>query len=110
MVNHIVIAWVLVGGVAGCRSKCARGMDLTGKYTEFKDTMCKCKAGDATCAKHVEDDLAKWTVEQQDTVELDSNKMDPKEAEEMAKKLAPIQTEYAKCMTAAMTATTASNK
>ena len=101
--NKIMFALAVVSvfGVAGCKKKGAA--DMSGKYTEFKDNMCKCKAGDSACAQKVSDDMTKWAAEQAKTMGTEAAKMDPKEAEEMAKTITPIMTEYTKCMTAAMT-------
>ena len=97
--TKILFALVFVASVTGCKKK--SGGDMTGKYTEFKDAMCACKAGDTACAKKVSEDMAKWAADMAKSAEKD--KVDPAEAAEMAKKLEPINTELAKCMTAAMT-------
>ena len=104
--KQIMFAFVAVLSLAsttGCKKKAGGGADMTGKYTEFKDAMCKCKAGDAACANKVQEDMNKWTKEQAASMGTEAAKMDPKEAEEMTKKITPIMTEYGKCMTAAMT-------
>ena len=103
--NKIMLAFVAVLSIAsftGCKKK-GGAADMSGKYTEFKDAMCKCKAGDSACANKVQEDMNKWTQEQAKTMGTEAAKMDPKEAEEMTKKITPIMTDYGKCMTAAMT-------
>ncbi len=91
---------VMVGALlsfAACGKKDS-GPDMTGKMTEFKDAMCKCKAGDSACANKVLEDQKKWADGMAKSADKGA-KADP----EMAKKLEPITAEYGKCMTAAMT-------
>jgi hypothetical protein len=92
----IRIVFLLVAVLSfGCGSK---GGDAVGKYTEFKDAMCKCK--DADCAKKVTDDMSKWGQEM--AKKEGDKKPDAKEVAEMAKKMQPIMAELTKCTTAAM--------
>jgi hypothetical protein len=95
---------VMIGliAIAGCGKKKGGAADTSAKMTEFKDAMCKCKAGEADCAKKVLDDQKKWGDEMAKTADKDA-KPDPAEAAEMAKKMEPIMADYTKCMTAAMT-------
>ena len=101
--NKTLLTTVSILALAGCGKKKAGDSDMTAKYTEFKDAMCKCKAGDSACAKKVTDDQMKWGQEMAKTADTNA-KVDPNEAAEMAKKMEPIMAEYNKCMTAAMTA------
>lgn len=103
MRNKIAVVVVGIALVAGsaCKKK-SSAPDTVGKMTEFKDAICKCKAADTECAKKVLDDQKKWGDEAAKLTDKDA-KLDPDAAAEMAKKLEPINAEYAKCMTAAMT-------
>jgi hypothetical protein len=85
---------------AGCKKT---AIDI-GKQTELKDKMCQCKAGDAACAQRVADEMTRWAAEQAKT----AGKVDAKEAEAVAKQVAPIMADYTKCMTAAMAPATGS--
>ena len=96
--------------LAGCPKPKADAPDLTGKYTEFKDAMCKCKAGDAACAQKVLDDQKKWSDDLAAKADKNAKVVDSTEAVAAAKKLEPITTEMGKCMTAAMTPATIDTK
>jgi hypothetical protein len=78
----------------GCKKK---AFDI-GKQTELKDKMCACKAGDAACAKQVAGEMSRWAADQAKVTE----KVDPKEADAVAKQVLPIMADYTKCMNAAM--------
>ena len=88
--------------LAACGSK-PGAPDLTGKYTEFKDAMCKCKAGDSACAQKVLDDQKMWSEQLAAKADKNAKVVEPAEAAAAAKKLEPIMAEMTKCTTAAMT-------
>lgn len=98
-----LLAILVMGSVAGLAA-CGKGKgggggdDMTGKLTEFKDAMCKCK--DTACADKVIADQGKWTAE----MSKKNGPTDPDKAMEMAKKYEAITTEFGKCMAAAMAA------
>jgi hypothetical protein len=100
--SKLVLIAVSLVAFAGCGGKKKSAVDTSAKMTEFKDAMCKCKAGETACAQKVVDDQKKWADEMAKTADKDA-KPDPAEAAEMAKKMEPIMADYTKCMTAAMT-------
>jgi hypothetical protein len=64
--NKLTIAFATTMALAsfGCKKKAdtAGSGEAMAKMTEFKDKMCACK--DAECAKKVNDDMTKWSQEQ----------------------------------------------
>jgi hypothetical protein len=82
--------------VAGCKKK--GGGDYMAKMTEFKDAMCKC--ADKACADKVTADMQKWTTD----MAKEGGDKAAAVSEEDAKKMAPINEEFAKCAGKAMMA------
>jgi hypothetical protein len=66
------------------------------KMGEFRDKMCSCH--DKTCVDAVTDEMTKWSVE------VANRSSDVKPSEEQTKEISAVVEEFAKCMTAAMTA------
>jgi hypothetical protein len=66
------------------------------KMGEFRDKMCFCR--DKTCVDAVTDEMTKWSVE------VANRSSDVKPSEEQTKEISAVVEEFAKCMTAAMTA------
>ena len=85
------LAAVSLVSFAGCKKK-GGGGDYVAKMSEFRDQMCKCT--DKACADKVSDSMSKMSKESGDKAAAISD--------DDAKKLEPINQEFAKCMTKAM--------
>jgi hypothetical protein len=66
------------------------------KMGEFRDKMCVCR--DKTCVDAVTDEMTKWSVE------VANRSSDVKPSDEQIKEITAVTEDFAKCMTAAMTA------
>ena len=67
------------------------------KMAEFRDKMCVCH--DKTCVDAVTDEMTKWSVEVANRAPNDA-----KPSDEQIKEITAVTEDFAKCMTAAMTA------
>jgi hypothetical protein len=93
--NKLMIAFAATMALAsfGCKKKAgtAGSSEAMAKMTEFKDKMCACK--DAECAKKVNDEMTKWSQEQQG-----KTKEPVKMSEADQKKATEIGTAMGECM------------
>jgi hypothetical protein len=68
------------------------------KLGEFRDRMCKCKAGDKACADKVSEEVTAWSLE----LARNGSEFDDTPDPELMKRASEITSQYAECATKAM--------